>query len=288
MRKNTRKNKDEYIAEHDGHDVVALIRDLNESEDGDDIDEIIDKLEKLGVIIDRDVYFSEDTLESKEPSGMSIIVPIAVSFKEVNAIVEAESMTMDERVKEWREIKKKQAVMLSVGKMMAERIKDLEDEMLPIIKHQENQQDVIDSAIVEFKSAATKGVKYKQVVEKALEISNSKQQAILTEFIDSVTNRGVSEKIAIADPELDIFLKSLKDVDPDDILSKLGSIDRIPKNILNKKKREADLQEGITDKIKSGFKAVAGAIKKAFTSLKNKIKSGDKSTHALVDAVASE
>jgi septal ring factor EnvC (AmiA/AmiB activator) len=155
-----------------------------------------------------------------------------------NAMRKSTEQSTAQKLQEWRELKKKQAVLSNVNKMLTNGINELEAQMLPIIKCMDNQQDVVDNAIIEYKSRKTKGVKYEAAFNKALEICNKSQRKVLNEFLDSVTTKGVNESLKIADPEITEFSKMLKDVEADELLAKMGNVQNFPRLIINKKKRD--------------------------------------------------
>jgi exonuclease VII large subunit len=151
----------------------------------------------------------------------------------------------------------------------------------------DNQQDVIDNAVVQFKSRKTSSIKYEAAFQKALEISNKTQRKTLNEFLDSVTKKGVSEKVAVADPELEEFMKELKDITPEELVSKMGTLKNYPKQIKNKRKRDAKkteegMNEAVTEDVSKAIKSLVNAVKSAFGKLKRLLSQGDKAAENLM------
>lgn len=211
-----------------------------------------------------------------------------VNDEHLKFIIESELTNVEEKIKEWRDISKQQAVFAAVVKMMGKRITELEAELLPFAKEMESQQAVIDTAIVAYKTKSSTSVKYKEGFTKALEISNKKQREILNEFIGTVTTKGTKEQIEIADPDLEEFLVKLGEVSPEELADKLGDVSKLPRNIVNKKKREGDLQEDMVDIAASAVKKLVSIFKVSLNRLKSKFKSSQKAAETLLATAKAE
>jgi hypothetical protein len=149
----------------------------------------------------------------------------------------------------------------------------------------EDQRRVINSAIITIKEGSKSTVKYKEVVTKALEIATTDQKAVLNETIDKLTSKSVSTKLNILEPEIADFLVTLNQhVTADELLERLGEIDKLPRNIINKKKREGKIAEGLSDKLPSIAK-IFGDVKNilsfAFRSVYKKLEKSKKSADKL-------
>lgn len=206
----------------------------------------------------------------------------------IKLIMESELTDIEEKVQEWRGIKKQQAVFVAITKMMASRISELEADLLPYVKDIAEQQTVIDTAVVAYKTRNATSVKYQAAFAKALEISNKKQREVLQEFLTTVTTKDTKESVAIADPDLEEFLAKLSDVSIDELADKIGDVSKLPRNIVNKKKREGEIQEGVAEVAAGALKKLVSVLKSAFLKLKSKITASGTAANKLLVAAEAE
>ncbi len=217
-------------------------------------------------------------------------------IREIDTIVILEGVTQHEKeveasleltIEDWKLLVKKIAILEKILKPLKEQVSVIEEALTPVAQEMEDQRRVINSAIITVKENSKSTVKYKEVVTKALEIATADQKAVLNETIDKLTTRSVSTKLNILEPEIADFLIGLNQhVTSDELLDRLGEIEKLPRNIINKKKREGKIVEGVSDKLPSIskiFSDVKHLLSFAFKSVYKKLEKSKKSADKLVE-----
>ena len=211
-------------------------------------------------------------------------------IKQIDKVVVSEGVTKHEKeveksldltIEEWKLLVKKIAILEKILKPLKEQVGVIEEALLPVAKEMEDQRRVINDAIITVKETTKATVKYKEVVTKALEIATNDQKAVLNETIDKLTTKSVSNKLNILEPEIADFLVTLNQhVTSDELLERLGEIEKLPRNIINKKKRAGTISEGLSDKVPSIskiFNDVKNLLSFAFKSVYKKLEKSKKS-----------
>lgn len=202
--------------------------------------------------------------------------------------------SQDEAVKvaiaEWKEMKKKLAVVEKIGKAISAQIAELESGFSEVIKEVDGNRMVVDNAIVEYvKKKGNTTVKYKEVVEYTLNMVNEAQKEVIIKFMESVTKSGeIKNVLAVTDPELEKYLIDLGDATGEELMAKIETqartgFDRLPKQIANSKKRE--LKEGVVKNIVTIAKNLASKFRVVFKSFFVADKKAKKAIDELVKAV---
>ncbi len=215
-------------------------------------------------------------------------------IKQIDKVVVSEGVTKHEKdveksleltIEEWKLLVKKIAILEKILKPLKEQVGVIEEVLLPVAKEMDDQRRVINDAIITVKETSKATVKYKEVVTKALEIATNDQKAVLNETIDKLTTKSVSNKLNILEPEIADFLVTLNQhVTSDELLERLGEIEKLPRNIINKKKRAGTIAEGLSDKIPSIskiFNDVKNLLSFAFKSVYKKLEKSKKSAEYL-------
>lgn len=215
-------------------------------------------------------------------------------IREIDGIVILEGVTKHEKdveasleltIEDWKLLVKKIAILEKILKPLKEQVSVIEEALIPVAQEMEEQRRVINSAIITIKESSKSTIKYKEVVTKALEIATADQKSVLNETINKLTTKSVSTKLNILEPEIADFLVTLNQhVTADELLERLGDIDKLPRNIINKKKREGKIAEGLSDKLPSIakiFSDVKNILSFAFKSVYKKLEKSKKSADKL-------
>ncbi len=229
--------------------------------------------------------FGEILLEVKKKEG--------IEKKEERQELAVAQEKVEEAIDRWKQLVKIQALLDKALGPIKKEISSIEDFLTPVTKEAYKGIYKVNDSIVELKSRSTTSVKYQQVVQKALEIANEEHRKILEATIESVTTRGVSESVKLLDPELDKYLADIKDaITGDDILERLGDLEKLPRNIINKKKRdgllgESQINEAIIPSIKKIFGDISRMLKLSFNKVQRQLNRFNKAADKFADAVAS-
>lgn len=230
--------------------------------------------------------FSEILLEVKkkeEVAKKEETQELAISKEQVEVAIER-----------WKQLVKIQALLDKALAPVKKEIGSIEEFLTPVAKEAYKGIYTVNDSIVEYKTRSSTSVKYQQVVQKALEIANEEHRKTLEATIESVTTRGVSESVKLLDPELDKYLGEIKDaITGDDILERLGDLEKLPRNIINKKKRdgllaESQVNEAIIPSIKKIFGDISRMLKLAANKVQRQLNKFTKAADKLAEAVASE
>lgn len=120
---------------------------------------------------------------------------------------------IQELAKEWSYLEKQAAIMNALTEKISSRVKEIQSQLLPVVKKEEAKSIAVKSAMVEYTTRKSTSVKYQKAFERALEIVNEEQKQFLEEFKETVTSRGVIESVKLVDPTLAQFMNEVKTAD---------------------------------------------------------------------------
>lgn len=194
-------------------------------------------------------------------------------FTMLQQLTEAVSKTEQRKLmKEWRELSTEMELFGLLAKKMGARVKEIETTLLPIVKAAENQKEVIDNAIVEYKTrSGSTTYPYSAMWEEALKIATEDQKALLEKFKKSVEKVGAaSESLSVCDPKMEKALAGI---------SAKSSIEEIKARVVKIVKLPDDqsLEEGyVLDHVRSAIKAIKEIFKEVMPAVKKASTSADK------------
>lgn len=163
-------------------------------------------------------------------------------------------------MKEWRELSIEKTLFELLFKKMAARTSEIEDVLMPIVRDADNQKEVIDNAIVEYKSrTGVTSYPYSDLWAQALKTVNEDQKAVLEAYQETMKKTGkLSESLKFCDPKMEKILAGVnKDLTIEELKAILVKIAKLPDH-----QSDADLKEGsILDHLRSAIRALKAVFK---------------------------
>lgn len=194
-------------------------------------------------------------------------------FKMLQQLNEAVSKTEQRKLmKEWRELSTEFELFNIIAKKMASRIGEIETTLLPIVKAAEGGKEVIDNAIVEYKSKkGVVSVSYSELFNQALVLATDDQKATLEAYKTSISKVGAgSESLKFCDPKLEKALVGITNkLSIQELKEKLVAIAKLPDHETTTDVLEGsvlDLMRAAIKNIKASFKSVLRLATVAQTS----------------------
>lgn len=192
-------------------------------------------------------------------------------LQQLNEAAEKKVSATEQRrlMKEWRELSTEMELFNLLAKKMGSRVKEIESTLLPIVKAAENQKEVIDNAIIEFKSRkGTTSYPYSTLFEEALKIATDDQRDQLEAFKESVKKIGEdSESLKFCDPKMEKALAGISAKSTiEDLKARLVQVVKLPDHQGLEEGSVLDHIRLAIKKIKLVFKGMHGVVKKASAS----------------------
>ena len=174
-------------------------------------------------------------------------------------------------IQEWRALKKQLALVSEIAGVIGGRISELEVDMQQIMEDTAKTQQTVDGAVITISSRKSTSVKYKEVVDKALEISNSKIRAYLESFIkDVATNSSVKQVLAIKDPEMAHVMSDVTRADPAELVKMVKKLRTLPQ-----RKSKNKVEESIAQSIKELFSKLHAHLLSLFKRAADMVRSAE-------------
>lgn len=197
-----------------------------------------------------------------------------MKFKSLN-LFENESTPEDAlalSIQEWRALKKQLALVTEIAGVIGDRITELEVDMQQVMEDTAKTVQTIDGAVLTINSRKSTSVKYKEVVEKAMEISNSKIRAYLETFIkDVATNTSTKQVLAVKDPEMAHAVSDVTRADPAELVKMVKKLRMLPA-----RKNKKAVQESIAQTVKELFSKLHAHLLSLFKRAADMVRSAEK------------
>lgn len=197
-----------------------------------------------------------------------------MKFKSLN-LFENESTPEDAlalSIQEWRALKKQLALVTEIAGVIGDRITELEVDMQQVMEDTAKTVQTVDGAVLTINSRKSTSVKYKEVVEKAMEISNSKIRAYLETFIkDVATNTSTKQVLAVKDPEMAHAVSDVTRADPAELVKMVKKLRMLPA-----RKNKKAVQESIAQTVKELFSKLHAHLLSLFKRAGDMVRSAEK------------